>query len=155
MRKSRKKSSSSKGRKRKTRTDTEEKKSWYKGSSLSPKQLKFCRCLLEQHANELERYKKVRTNTYAICTASVGTKTKLRSVLVATARSGLCTKELHLDKLPTKLLYAYAHLRKTTKKGAPFFKHVPSPTRFFQDPEHYRVSLLRACEKYQTMEQSH
>lgn len=137
---------------------TEDKTLWYQGSKMSFKELKYCRCLLEQRANELQRYGKVRTNAYAVCAASVGGKddssasTNRRSKIVKAARQGTCTADLNLERLPTRFLYAYASLRSQTRKGKEFFGSLPSPTKFFQDPEHFRNTLLRAAFLYRKTE---
>jgi hypothetical protein len=136
----------------------EDKSKWYPGPQLTEKEKKLCRCLLEQHANELERYGHTKTVAYAVCLSSVTHKKETasgmsqRSHLAKMLVQGRCTKELSLSALPTRILYAYAHLRQNTTKGQKFFHWIPAPKVFFHDPEHYRVSLLRATKAYQDYE---
>lgn len=150
---SRKKSSSTK--------KSSSKESWYEGSKMNAKELKYCRCLLEQLASELERYGKIKTDSYAVCAASISRKKetkegyRLRSRIVQAAVAGKCTADLHIRRLPTKLLYAYAKLREKSldKDEMPFFKHLPSPKEFFHSPSSFRTTLLQAALRYQQVKQ--
>lgn len=133
----------------------EDKNSWYPGTKLDEREKKACRCILQQVADELERYHKLSTKAYAVCLSAITHKKQTaaafqqRSDLVQMFRKGECTKNLAIRNLPTRLLYAYGKLRENTKKGKSYFSWLPTPAQFFKDPEHYRTSLIRAAEKYQ------
>jgi hypothetical protein len=110
--------------------------------------------MLEAAADQLERYQTLKYNPYAICSASVGSKkdnpvaTKGRSKLAATVRSGGCSANMDFNTVPTRFLYAYAFMRRRTKKGSTFFPSLPTPAKFFKDPAHYRVTLLKDIHHY-------
>ena len=136
-----------------TYTD-EEKESWYKGSSLSTLEKKYCRCLLEQADNELRRYRSLQgRSSWAICSASVTHKKetptgrKQRKGIQKISLGGLCSKNLNVEALPTPLLYAYCKLREKKFKTV-FSFQLPSPAVFYKDPEHYRASLIQKIQDY-------
>lgn len=129
--------------------------SWfYIDSSLSEKERKYCRCMLKAAADQLERYHALKYNPYAVCSASVGTKketytaSRRRSELAATVRSGGCSANMDFNTVPTRFLYAYAFMRRQTKKGLRFFTSLPTPSKFFKDPAHYRSTLLKDIHRY-------